>query len=69
MKLNRTELKILVYKKMQAGLSYDEAVKQVKADVEHLKELTKKKRDEKKNPQLSKENFDKEFAKLKNAKN
>jgi len=65
MKLNRTERKILVYRKMQSGFSYDEAVKQVKEHIEHLDKLTKQKRDEKKNNKLSKKEFDKEFEKLK----
>jgi hypothetical protein len=50
MKLNKTERKILVYNKMkQKGLSYEQACKEVQQETEHLKDLTQKKREEKKN--------------------
>lgn len=49
MKLNKTERKILVYNKMkQKGLSYEQACKEVEFELNHLKELTQKKREEKK---------------------
>lgn len=49
MKLNKTEMKILVYNKMkQKGLSYEQAKKEVELEVNHLKDLTQKKREEKK---------------------
>ena len=49
MKLNKTEMKILIYNKMkQRGLSYEQACKEVSKEIEHLKDLTQKKREEKK---------------------
>jgi hypothetical protein len=49
MRLNKTEMKILVYNKMkQKGLSYEQAKKEVELEVNHLKDLTQKKREEKK---------------------
>lgn len=63
MKLNRTELKILVYRKCRQGISYEKAVEQVKKEVEHLKQLTKKLRKEKKSQKID---FKEEFEKLRN---
>lgn len=41
-------MKILVYNKMkQKGLSYEQAKKEVELEVNHLKDLTQKKREEK----------------------
>ena len=49
MRLNKTERKILVYNKMkQKGLSYEQACKEVEFELNHLKDLTQKKREEKK---------------------
>ena len=41
-KLSRTELKILVFNKIRSGLSYDEAVKQVTAELEQINETARK---------------------------
>jgi hypothetical protein len=49
MKFNRTERKILVYNKMkQKGLTYEQACKELQKEIEHLKDLTQKKREQKK---------------------
>lgn len=49
MKLNKTERKILVYNKMkQKGLTYEQACKELQKEIEHLKDLTQKKREQKK---------------------
>jgi hypothetical protein len=48
MRLNRTERKILVYNKVKAGLTYEQACKEVEQEIIHLKELTKKQREQKK---------------------
>jgi hypothetical protein len=58
---SRTELKILVYNKIKEGKSYNQAVEEVKKEVElckdsHNKSIPKK------------VNFKEEFAKLKNEK-
>lgn len=45
MRLNKTEMKILIYNKMkQKGLSYEQARAEVQKETEHLKDLTQKKR-------------------------
>jgi hypothetical protein len=48
MRLNKVERKILVYNKVKAGLTYEQACKEVEREIIHLKELTKKQREEKK---------------------
>jgi hypothetical protein len=48
MRLNKTERKILVYNKVKQGLSYEQACEEVSQELAHLKELTKKQREEQK---------------------
>lgn len=49
MRLNKTELKILIFNKMRKkGLSYEQARKEVGEEIAHLKDLTQKQREKKK---------------------
>lgn len=63
MKLNKNERKLLFDKKVQSGFSPEQAYKEVERDCKHLEQLTKIKREEKKN---NKPDFKQEFAKLQN---
>lgn len=63
MKLNKNERKLLFDKKVQSGMSPEQAFKEVERDCKHLAELTKAKREEKKK---QKPNFKEEFAKIQN---
>lgn len=49
MRLNKNERKILVYNKVKQGLSYEQACEEVSQELAHLKELTKKQREQKEN--------------------
>ena len=62
MRLNKTELKLLIYRKVKSGIPYEQAFKEVKEEMEHLKNLTKALKEEKKDLN----NFKTEFEKLQN---
>jgi len=62
MKLTATEMKILIYRKVKAGLAYEEARKEVDRDIKQLAKITKKLKQKKKG---LKKDFKKEFGDLK----
>lgn len=62
MKLNKTERKLLFDKKIKSGISPEQAFKEVERDCKHLENLTREKREQKK----QKPTFKEEFAKLQN---
>jgi len=65
---SRTEMKIMIYNKMQRGMSYDEAKKEVAVAIEQVRdnhEKVKKQEKEQENSKSSKEKFNEDFRKLK----
>lgn len=63
MKLNKHEKRLLFNKKVESGLSPEQAYKEVEKTCKQLEKLTIAKREEKKK---QKPNFKEEFAKLQN---
>jgi len=67
----RDEMKILVFNKMKSGMSYENACKELKSEVDQiiLNNLeTEKKEKAKEKKQSKKEKFNEDFKKLKNGK-
>lgn len=60
-------MRILIYKKVKRGLSYEEARKQVQKEIDTLLKNNKKMREKEKKKDKGK-TFKEEFAKLQNAK-